>query len=381
MSKPSVRLFVLGMGILPLAFAPSGNCAEPQVDTRTIRPLVSFVGSDTRIAENRVQRITNQQEWTLHWLQHTGQAGRPEDFDQYRRTGAPAIDFGLCMVIAITESPGSQNAGITASAISETPDQIVFDYDGLYYQSRDGTSAPGNAFGYFVVPRSPKPVIVRKNAQTGHSRYTDGEPIWKEVATFDALEETISPLGHHEPAAINIVFAHDPGIGRYDGIVGRPTDTWNFVRVGTRKIAALKSSRGLKTGVEFELSDNDGSWGIPDQSGIFHGYIYHNCQCVDLTATLHNVPMGIYRLYVFAHGDAPNQNADIALRVGDEQLGRKPTLNDGSWDFQSLEYEEGVQFVSFEFVTDGRQPVQITSHRSGSSYSMLNAIQLVPVVE
>lgn len=359
----------------------------------SIQPLVSFAGADTRIAKYENVRIVNQDAWVQFWLRHTGQAGTPEDYNQYRRSGAPHIDFSQCMVIAITESPGQINAGIKAVAIHESADEIIFDYDNMHYQARSGTSAPGNAYGYFVLPFSNKPIVMRHNVQTGQSRYAGEPPVWKEVkrmkspkaeAALSAREDaaappTRTPADISQPAGLNIVFAHDPGPGHYDGVVGRPDDRWNLVELGTTKLETVITSDGRESPVELQLSANDGEWGVQQHSGIFHGYIYHNCQCVDLQATLKGLPRGRYKAYVYAHGDAPNQNAMVELAVGPESFGKKPTLNDGSTDFRSPKLAEGVQYVSMEFMVTGDQPVVITSHRSGSSYSMLNAIQIVPV--
>ena len=99
---------------------------------------------------------------------------------------------------------------------------------------------------------------------------------------------------------------------------------------------------------------------------------------VDLQATFRGLATGQYRIYVYAHGDAPDQNAEIELAVGEDSYGSKSTLNDGTWDFRSQTFAEGVQFVSFEFTVIDEQPIRITSKRAGSRYSMFNAIQLVP---
>lgn len=187
------------------------------------------------------------------------------------------------------------------------------------------------------------------------------------------------PISAVARQAINIGFAHDPGPGNYDGVVGRPNDVWNFVDIGTTAVDYLRSADGLGTPMTLKVSRHDGEWGIKGVSGIFQGYIYHNCQCVDLSATISGLPPGRYMAYVYAHGDAPNQNADVELAVGPESHGRKATLNDGSWQFRSKKFEEGVQYVSFPFRAEAGQPVIITAHRAGSGYSMLNAIQITPV--
>ncbi|OYW19143.1 MAG: hypothetical protein B7Z55_09415, partial [Planctomycetales bacterium 12-60-4] len=316
---------------------------------------------------------------------------------------APAIDFEQCMVIAVTESPGVLNAGIAAVSIVEAERELTFDYDNLHYQAIEGSSAPGNAYGYFVLPRSAKPIVVRHNVQESTSRYRGAPPVWEEVVRFPAITAQVTttreqttpvpavaspavplssnsvPLAVADVAGWNVVFAHDPGPGKYDGVVGRPHDAWNFVDAGTRQVGLLKAIDGRLTPVGLKLSETDGRWGIEGQAGIFHGYLYHNCRCVDVQATLTDLPAGHYRIYVYAHGDAPDQNADIELSIAGETLAKKPTLNDGTWKFRSREWTEGNQFVSFDLQHGGKHPVDIISHRAGSVYSMLNALQIVRI--
>lgn len=182
------------------------------------------------------------------------------------------------------------------------------------------------------------------------------------------------------PAEINVVFGLDPGKGNYDGVTGEPDDTWNLLDVGQRSIPGLRSAQGSATPVKLSVSENDGEWGIPGHSGIFHAYIYHNSQSVDLKATFDGLSPGLYRIYVYAHGDAPNQNAEVELLIGEESQGSKRTLNDGTMDFRAETLEEGVQFVSFEIAVTDESPINIISKRDGSGYSMFNAIQIVRVM-
>lgn len=187
--------------------------------------------------------------------------------------------------------------------------------------------------------------------------------------------------GRQSKAAVNVVFGRDPGPGRYDGVVGKAKDTWNLVDVGVTELKTLKDKKGRKTQVRLTISDNDGEWGIKDHTGVYHAYIYHNSRNVDLQTVFHGLPPGRHKIYVYAHGDAPNQNAEIQLAVGKEIYGTKATLNNGSWDFRSPKLAEGNQYVSFEFVVEHNEPVRVTSFRAGSSYSMFNAIQIVPLVK
>ncbi|MEQ9407558.1 MAG: M56 family metallopeptidase [Fuerstiella sp.] len=179
------------------------------------------------------------------------------------------------------------------------------------------------------------------------------------------------------PKGLNIGFAHDPGQGHYDGVVGTPGDVWNFVDIGTTAIDYMRHPDATGSTARLRVSRHDGEWGVKGHTGIFAAYIYHNCRCVDLEVTILDLEAGRYRAYVYAHGDAPDQNAKIELKVGTKSYGKKATLNDGSWDFRSKEFREGCQYVVFEFEAVAGTPVKIVSHRDGSGYSMFNAIQLM----
>ncbi|QEF97267.1 hypothetical protein Mal15_13060 [Stieleria maiorica] len=178
---------------------------------------------------------------------------------------------------------------------------------------------------------------------------------------------------------LNIGFAHDPGPGHYDGVVGTPGDVWNFVSVGTTAKDFMRFSDQRPSKARLRIARHDGAWGIAGQSGIFHGYIYDNCRCKDLDVTLFDLEPGRYRAYVYAHGDAPDQNARIELLVGAESLGQKATANDGTGGYRKQPMSEGVQYVTFDFDVWQGNEVKFISHRDGSSYSMFNAIQLVPL--
>lgn len=192
----------------------------------------------------------------------------------------------------------------------------------------------------------------------------------------DALRQNAKPA---HAKSLNIGFAHDPGQGYYDGVVGTANDVWNFVDIGTTAVDYMRHADATGSSARLRISRHDGEWGIKGQTGIFSGYIYHNCRCVDLQATLLDLAPGFYRAYVYAHGDAPNQNANIEVIVGEQSIGKKPTANDETWKFRSHDFSEGVQYVRFEFQVEAGQQVRIISHRDGSDYSMFNAIQLVPI--
>ncbi len=178
---------------------------------------------------------------------------------------------------------------------------------------------------------------------------------------------------------LNIGFAHDPGVEHYDGVVGSSGDVWNFVSVGTTAKDFMRLSDMRPSTARLRISRHDGAWGIAGQSGVFHGYIYDNCRCKDLEVTILDLEPGRYRAYVYAHGDAPDQNANIELRIADESIGKKATANDGTHGYRSQPMTEGIQYVTFDFDVWRGNDVKFISHRDGSSYSMFNAIQIVPL--
>ena len=119
----------------------------------------------------------------------------------------------------------------------------------------------------------------------------------------------------------NVVFGTDPGSGNYDGVKGKPGHTWNFMDVGDTNLSSLRDIRGKHTEVSCRLSKNDGEWGITGHAGIYHAYLYHNSRDRDLEAVFDGLPPGKYFVCVYAHGDAPNQNASIELRKDNKILG------------------------------------------------------------
>lgn len=183
----------------------------------------------------------------------------------------------------------------------------------------------------------------------------------------------------YSSGAINIGFAHDPGQGHYDGAVGSPHDVWNFVDIGTTAVDYTRHPNGTGSTTRLKISRHDGEWAVQTQNQIYRGYIYHNCQCVDLQVTLLDVQPGRYRAYVYAHGDAPDQNALVEVKVSERCVGKKATTKEDSLQFRSDQLQEGVQYVTFDFDVSSKDSVHIISHRDGSRYSMFNAIQLIPL--
>jgi hypothetical protein len=190
--------------------------------------------------------------------------------------------------------------------------------------------------------------------------------------TSSASSSTTATSGHLTQPSVG----REPRGGDHNAVVGANPDVWTLVDIGEQYKVGLPFADGSGSDVELKLSQNDGEWGIAEHYGVCHAYLYHNCRCVDLSVTLNYLPRGTYDVYVYAHGDAPHQNAAIEIVSGDKVFAGKSTLNDGSWAFRNPNLTEGNQYVKYTIEVGAESPVVITSKRDGSNLSMLNAIQL-----
>ncbi|QDU40908.1 hypothetical protein Mal4_52710 [Maioricimonas rarisocia] len=200
---------------------------------------------------------------------------------------------------------------------------------------------------------------------------------------FTAAVPSVTPTrntNYPGPVRINVTFGTEAEEGRRSGVIDAPEDVWNLIDYAQPELKAVQLADGSASDVRITVSDNDGEWGIEGPAGAYHAYIYHNCRCVDLTAKFEYLPPGIYDLYVFAHGDAPDQNAAIEVESAGVVTTGKATLNDGTWDFRSRKFRDGNQYVKYSVEVKAGHPLVITSRRDGSVYAMLNAIQLERVV-
>ena len=219
------------------------------------------------------------------------------------------------------------------------------------------------------------------NSSLGDLKETDSETTNStNSGAFSAIERKVSSLlkGRKSKSQqiLNINFASHPDNDQFDGAIGGEGDFWNFIDYSVERKTEVRFADGTASDVEIRVSKNDGEWGIPGHTGVYHAYIYDNSRAVDLSVTIEYLPPGIYEGFVFAHGDAPDQNAAIEIQSGQTLLTGKATLNDGTWNFRNHDSEDGNQYVRYVFEVKSEQPVVITSKRDGSVYSMFNAIQL-----
>lgn len=160
--------------------------AEEVPAAKQIKPCVEINGADSHLAIRRYFRITSNELWTRVWQIHHGMKLTDPQNQRHHPLTFPTIDFDNYMVIGIFQGEGKNCTGLTAFSISEEDTRIVFRYDENSYQTIGPVGEEGDtvtAYGFFVLPRSSKPVVIEENVQ----RYLGKPPIWKERITFPKL--------------------------------------------------------------------------------------------------------------------------------------------------------------------------------------------------
>jgi hypothetical protein len=159
----------------------------------TIRPYVTLTGTDSRVQQNSYHRIQSEKEWIHIWQRYKGEKESSDYNIFYNPLGVPVVDFQQCMVIAICQGQLANTAGLTPVEILEEKDRILFRFVHKSYQTQETDAkevAPGvtefpnvklvNVYGFFVVPRSTKTVVIEQDVH----RIKGRPPQWKQLATL-----------------------------------------------------------------------------------------------------------------------------------------------------------------------------------------------------
>ena len=167
-------LCLLAFRVIPAEDKPTG---------KTIKPCVMITGNHSHVDKPRYLRITSADEWTRVWEEHKG-PNTPADCDLL------SVDFDGYMVIAIFQGNGVNSFGLGAVSITEEDKRIVLRYKKTGYQTGsvdggDGGAEKVTVYGFFVLPRSPKPVVLEENVSTIIGQEP---PEWKERKTFSKIE-------------------------------------------------------------------------------------------------------------------------------------------------------------------------------------------------
>jgi hypothetical protein len=175
------KLLTIGTLLLGLNF-------NSRAQDEHIMPYVVISGSDSHITTPNCLRIISESQWDTTWLEHKGW-DKKQVYDKfYNRLGIPVIDFKKCMVIAVFLGETWNTAGMSVIFIQEGNDKIVLGFDLNTYQTMDSGDQV-NPYGFFVLPRSSKQVLLQINVQSLPSRNIKEPPVWKDYHQFPALKK------------------------------------------------------------------------------------------------------------------------------------------------------------------------------------------------
>jgi len=176
------ELFGIGLMVCLAVFAAFPGHVPGEKEP--IKPCVTISGTDSQILEKTFQRIRTQDQWVKLWQQHRGKPEGEYDFF-YDPLKLPLVDFKRFMVLAILEGSGWNCAGLTAESVIESDDVVTLRYATKPFQ----TSGPGgggekvSVYGFFVVPKSDKPVIFEEKAIVAREGKTDFRMTKEELYT------------------------------------------------------------------------------------------------------------------------------------------------------------------------------------------------------
>lgn len=146
-------------------------------------PAVTYRGAASAITEPRYVRVTSQADFEKLWKEHRGEAAQHTDMLD--------VDFKTCMVIAIFQGRSANTDGVKLEGVSERNGGLLVRFDEWSYQTMTIQGDPESgiirttAYGFIVLPRSEKPVVLEENTQGLIGK----PPIWTERARFPALPE------------------------------------------------------------------------------------------------------------------------------------------------------------------------------------------------
>lgn len=166
----------------------SAEAARHPVD---LKPYVVITGTDSHIKEPGCFRVTSRDQWVALWPRHTGREssdmfeGKYGDF--HNPAGVPDVDFDRCLVIAVFQGARVNSAGLKVVSVQDEGRRIVLRFEDKFYQTGsvypDGGSVKVSAYGFFVLPRLTKPIVLEEP----RPRMKPEAPVWRERAWFEAL--------------------------------------------------------------------------------------------------------------------------------------------------------------------------------------------------
>lgn len=153
------------------------SCAAPPAPT-LVRAEAIAEGADSRILEPTVLRIRSNDELRRAWNRHRG---RSSDAPPLVSESTPQIDFDRWEVVAIFGGGTSHSDGIRIVEVVDVGRVRRVRFDSLTHQTAGSTHVmrvrrpAGAEFGFFLLPRTEREVVVEENVQN----LLGAPPVWE----------------------------------------------------------------------------------------------------------------------------------------------------------------------------------------------------------
>ncbi len=132
--------------------------------------IMSMSGLDSRITTSMCLCIRTLDEWRAVWRNHTGTTGEP-----------PVVDLKKAIVIAVFLGQTWNCRGLALKHVIETEDSIEIFVRANSFQSAKGGGNNVYPFGFYVLPKLVKKVLVKKDIED----FISGAPRWILIEKFE----------------------------------------------------------------------------------------------------------------------------------------------------------------------------------------------------
>jgi len=161
-----------------------------------------------------------------------------------------------------------------------------------------------------------------------------------------------------------------------------PGTTWNEIVAGAAMtVSGALDSTGAPTSVGMTVTPFDGdatprAWsngsnGSPNPADLMSEYLYPG-NGTQYSVTVSGLAAGSYSLYVYAHGDQPNQTSLITVDAANG--GASASTGETGADWRDIYSADGPPAVTLPATVDGSGALTFTT-------SYLNGFQVMPVPE
>jgi hypothetical protein len=157
--------------------------AEGKAKAANVKPIMTLYGRHSKIAKEKVLRVTSAKQWKDLWMLHRIGSTNPKDLpDNFEYA---ELDFDRVMVVGVFGGPGF---GYTADSISDDGRRLTIRLDAHPFQS-GGRYQPVEGWGILVLPFSEKEIVLEQDVK---SLIAD-PPKWVEWVRIPALAVAKKP--------------------------------------------------------------------------------------------------------------------------------------------------------------------------------------------